>query len=78
MDSPYIPKTKGNDEIIQAIDSGILKEVSIGCAAGEVKCSVCGESLNHLSLIHIWVISTVTIVIKYRASFRYVPVTGGK
>ena len=24
------------------------------------------------------VISTVTIVIKYRASFRYVPVTGGK
>lgn len=47
----YIPKTKGNDEIIQAIDSGILKEVSIGCAAGEVKCSVCGESLNHCSHI---------------------------
>ena len=47
----YIPKTKGNDEIIQAIDSGILKEVSIGCAAGKVKCSVCGENLNHCSHI---------------------------
>lgn len=47
----YIPKAKGNDEIIQAIDSGILKEVGIGCAADEVKCSVCGESLNHCSHI---------------------------
>lgn len=47
----YIPKSKGNEEIIVAIDSGILKEVSIGCAAQEVRCSVCGESLNHCSHI---------------------------
>lgn len=47
----YIPKSKGNEEIILAIDSGILKEVSIGCAAEEVRCSICGESLNQCSHI---------------------------
>ncbi|WP_440447987.1 hypothetical protein [Ruminococcus sp.] len=47
----YIPKTKGNEEIIQAIDSGILKEVSIGCAAGEVRCGICGENINHCAHI---------------------------
>jgi hypothetical protein len=47
----YIPKTKGNEEIIQAIDSGILKEVSIGCAAGEVRCGICDENINHCAHI---------------------------
>lgn len=47
----YIPKSKGNEEIILAIDSGILKEVSIGCAASDVRCSICGENINHCSHI---------------------------
>lgn len=47
----YIPRSKGNEEIILAIDSGILKEVSVGCAAEEVRCSICGESLHSCSHI---------------------------
>ncbi len=40
----YIPKCKSNEDLILAIDSGILKEVSIGCAVSEKKCSICGKT----------------------------------
>lgn len=42
----YIPLTEGNSETILAIDSGIKKEVSVGCAVSESICSVCGKSLG--------------------------------
>lgn len=39
----YIPITEGNREVIASIDSGIKKEVSVGCAVEESICSVCGK-----------------------------------
>ena len=41
----YIPRTEDNRAVIEAIDSGILKEVSVGCAVEETVCSICGEEL---------------------------------
>lgn len=38
----YMPRTDGNRELIQQIESGILKEVSVGCAVEQCVCSVCG------------------------------------
>lgn len=42
----YLPVSKKNSDIILALDSGIIKEVSVGCAVEEVLCSICGEKLN--------------------------------
>lgn len=39
----YMLRVQENEEIINAIDGGILKEVSVGCAIGTVTCSICGE-----------------------------------
>ncbi len=47
----YIPVTEGNRETITAIDSGIKKEVSVGCAVSETLCSICSKPLgscNHI------------------------------
>lgn len=47
----YIPVTEGNKETITAIDSGIKKEVSVGCAVRETLCSICSKpmgSCNHI------------------------------
>ena len=42
----YIRRTQGNAELIEAIDSGIVKEVSVGCSIGRTVCSVCGRELR--------------------------------
>lgn len=42
----YMPRTDGNRELIQQIESGILKEVSVGCAVESCRCSVCGGPLG--------------------------------
>lgn len=42
----YMPKSEGNREIISAIDSGIIKEVSVGCAVEKTVCSICGEDME--------------------------------
>ena len=42
----YLPRTQGNSELIAALDSGIVKEVSVGCAVGKILCSVCGEDIS--------------------------------
>lgn len=42
----YMPKSEKNNEVILALDSGIIKEVSVGCAVDEVLCSICGEKLD--------------------------------
>lgn len=39
----YLPRTKGAEETIELIDSGMLKEVSVSCAVGRRVCSICGE-----------------------------------
>lgn len=39
----YMPKSEKNKDFILALDSGIIKEVSVGCAVEEVICSICGE-----------------------------------
>ncbi len=48
----YIPVTEGNSETITAIDSGIKKEISVGCAVSESICSVCGKSIGSLGCNH--------------------------
>ena len=42
----YLPRTPGNAELIAALDSGIVKEVSVGCAVGKIRCSICGEEIG--------------------------------
>ncbi len=39
----YMPKSSLTDELILGIESGIKKEVSVGCSMGTSTCSVCGS-----------------------------------
>ena len=39
----YMPKTDGNRALRDMLDSGIVKEVSVGCAVAHTLCSVCGQ-----------------------------------
>ena len=39
----YVLRTPGNEELIAALDGGILREVSVGCAVERCVCSVCGQ-----------------------------------
>ena len=45
----YIPKNSGNDDFITLIDTGIVKEVSVGCSVKQCTCSICGKDLRHCS-----------------------------
>lgn len=40
----YMLRSEKNRELIEEIEAGIKKEVSIGCSVGERVCSVCGKS----------------------------------
>lgn len=42
----YLPVSEKNRELILALDSGIIKEVSVGCAVEKVLCSICGEEIG--------------------------------
>ena len=42
----YLPVCEGNSDIIAMLDSGIRKEVSVGCGIEECVCSVCGEDMR--------------------------------
>ena len=44
--SAYMMKNETNQPVIDAIEGGILKEVSIGCACGKQSCSICGKDLK--------------------------------
>lgn len=47
----YMLKTEANAEIIAAIDGGIKRETSVGCAVAKSICSICGEEMgvcNHI------------------------------
>lgn len=39
----YILRGEKTQEIIREIEAGIKKEVSVGCAMGQARCSICGE-----------------------------------
>lgn len=47
----YMPRTEANRDFIMALDSGIRKEVSVGCAVGKKICSVCGKESGKCSHI---------------------------
>ena len=38
----YMVRNAATEPTIQAIDAGILREVSVGCACGSAVCSICG------------------------------------
>ena len=38
----YIPRTEAMADTITAIETGILRECSVGCAMGSAVCSICG------------------------------------
>ena len=42
----YIRRTDGNAELIEAIESGIVKEVSVGCSVEHTVCSICRNELH--------------------------------
>ena len=44
--SAYMLNNEANQPVIEAIDGGIMKEVSIGCAIEKCTCSICGEALR--------------------------------
>lgn len=46
LGSAYMLRNETNQPIIDAIDGGILKEVSVGCAISKTSCSICGEPMS--------------------------------
>ena len=46
----YMPRLPETEHLVSLIDSGILKEISVGCAVGKTTCSICGE--NYCSCDH--------------------------
>lgn len=42
----YLPRSEKTQDMILALDSGIKKEVSVGCAVKHRICSICGEELS--------------------------------
>ena len=43
MAKAYLLRAPENESVIAAIDGGILKEVSIGCALRKATCTICGK-----------------------------------
>ncbi len=44
--SAYMLRNDANTPLIEAIEGGIVKEVSVGCRMGECTCSICGKKLK--------------------------------
>lgn len=49
----YIPRSEDNAPLIDAIDTGIVKEVSVGCAVEHTVCSICGQEMRSSLCSHI-------------------------
>ena len=49
----YMPITDSNRELREAIDSGIIREVSVGCAVEKTVCSICGQEINSGECPHV-------------------------
>ena len=48
----YLPRCQKNEDFIMELDSGIKKEVSVGCAVGRVECSICHKSVREEACRH--------------------------
>ncbi|TQI67419.1 hypothetical protein [Clostridium sp. KNHs216] len=48
----YLPKSDKNRDLILELDSGIKKEVSVGCAVKKITCSICGADLKKGGCAH--------------------------
>lgn len=48
-----MPRIKKNEELIEEIKAGIIKEVSVGCAVKSCICSVCGKELGKSECSHV-------------------------
>ena len=42
----YLPVCESNKDLIAMLDSGIKKEVSVGCGIDECSCSICGKDMR--------------------------------
>ena len=49
----YIPVNDNTEKLIQLIESGIKKEISVGCRADSVVCSICGKEVRKDGCSHI-------------------------
>lgn len=49
----YIRRTDGNREFIEAIEAGIVKEVSVSCSSDHKVCSVCHNDMHSQMCSHI-------------------------
>lgn len=49
----YIRRTEANRELIEAIEAGIVKEVSVGCSVAKTVCSVCRNEMRSPLCSHI-------------------------
>lgn len=48
----YIPRNDSTKEVIELIESGIRKEVSVGCCAEQIRCSVCDSDMKTSACSH--------------------------
>ncbi len=48
----YMPKTQNNENLIQEIDAGIKKEVSVCCSVSSYICSICGNDMRSEKCSH--------------------------
>ncbi|MBQ7598869.1 MAG: hypothetical protein IJU56_09845 [Clostridia bacterium] len=48
----YMVRTEKNRSLIEEIDGGIKKEVSVGCSMGAAKCSICGKEHRSMACEH--------------------------
>lgn len=49
----YMLNSKENQELIDEIDTGIKKEVSVSCSVGEARCSICGTNKRKEHCSHV-------------------------
>ena len=49
----YMPRSQKNEAFIIDLDSGIKKEVSVGCAVDSITCSICGADMKATDCGHI-------------------------
>lgn len=49
----YMPVSDSNKQLRESIDSGITREVSVGCAVEKTLCSICGEDINSHKCPHV-------------------------
>lgn len=48
----YLPRSDKNRDFILELESGIKKEVSVGCSVAQVTCSICGADLKRGGCSH--------------------------